>query len=53
MPSPCYDDDDGFHPVCSTVIGVGAVVAVVSVCCVYHIVKLCIKLKRDKVTFVR
>ena len=48
--SPCWEPDGSFHVVCSVVISVGVFVAVISVACIFQIVKLCLKLKRDKET---
>lgn len=45
--SPCWEGDE-FHPICAIVISTGIVVFFVSVACIYQIVKLCSKLRRDK-----
>ena len=46
--SPCWEGEDDFHPICVIVISTGIVVFFVSVACIYQIVKLCAKLRRDK-----
>ncbi len=48
--SPCINSEDGsIELVCTVVVGVGIVVALITVCCIFHIIKLCVKLKNDPV----
>ncbi len=44
---PCLEPG-GFDVVCSVVAGVGVFVCIISIFCIFHMAKLCVKLRNDK-----
>ena len=46
--SPCYSERYGFHVVCYIIICVSLIVGFISLFCICHIIKLCVKMHKDR-----